>query len=45
MPIDQWDVQEVVKRIVAELQRRNYLVWFDREHRTHIHPGLTLSRN
>ena len=28
----QWDVQEIVKRIkriVAELQRRKYLVWFD----------------
>ena len=28
--VDQWDVQEVIKRIVAELQRRGYLVWFDR---------------
>ena len=30
MPIvDQWDVQEVIKQIVAELKRRKYLVWFD----------------
>ena len=27
---DQWDVQDTVKRIVAELQRRKFLVWFDR---------------
>ena len=40
---DQWDVQSIVKRIVAELQSRSYLVWFDRaslpllpcSHRTH----------
>jgi hypothetical protein len=32
MPIvDQWDVQEVIKQIVAELKRRKYLVWFDRK--------------
>ena len=29
--VDQWDVQEVIKRVVAELQRRKYLVWFDRK--------------
>ena len=28
---DQWDVQEVIKKIVAELQRRKYMVWFDRK--------------
>jgi hypothetical protein len=28
--VDQWDVQSIVKRIVAELQYRDYLVWFDR---------------
>eukprot|EP01052_Picozoa_sp_SAG31_P017577 SAG31_NODE_1209_length_9381_cov_2.526611_3_plen_149_part_00 len=27
--ICQWDVQETVKRIVQELQRRQYTVWFD----------------
>ena len=27
----QWDVQEVVKRVVAELQLRGYLVWLDVE--------------
>eukprot|EP01043_Picozoa_sp_COSAG02_P062725 COSAG02_NODE_8725_length_2462_cov_1.635633_1_plen_32_part_10 len=26
---DQWDCQEIIKQIVAELQRRKYLVWFD----------------
>ena len=26
---DQWEVQETVQRIVHELQRREYLVWFD----------------
>ena len=26
--IDQWDVQEVVKRIVNELQVRGYSTWF-----------------
>ena len=26
---DQWDVQSIVKRIVAELQHKDYLVWFD----------------
>ena len=29
--LDQWDVQEIIKRIVAELQGRGYLVWFDRK--------------
>ena len=29
--LDQWAVQPIVKRIVAELQRREYLVWFDRK--------------
>ena len=28
---DQWDVQAVISQIVAELQHRQYLVWFDRE--------------
>lgn len=28
---DQWDVQDVVTRVVAELQRRGYNVWFDLE--------------
>ena len=28
---DQWDVQAIVKRIVAELQRRSFSVWFDCE--------------
>jgi hypothetical protein len=28
---DQWDVQVTIKRIVAELHRRKYLVWFDLE--------------
>jgi hypothetical protein len=28
---DQWAVQATVQRIVAELQARHYLVWFDRE--------------
>ena len=32
--VDQWDVQEIIKRIVAELQRRKYQVWFDRKYRT-----------
>ena len=27
----QWDVQKVVKRVVAELQLRGYLVWLDVE--------------
>jgi hypothetical protein len=31
VPLDQWDVQPTIKRIVAELQQRDYLVWFDRE--------------
>ena len=31
MSLDQWEVQPMVKRIVAELQRREYLVWFDRK--------------
>ena len=35
--LDQWDVQEVIKQIVAELQRRKFLVWFDRKCRTHTH--------
>ena len=26
---DQWDVQEIVKRIVNELQARGYTLWFD----------------
>jgi hypothetical protein len=26
---DQWNVQEIVKLIVADLQARGYLVWFD----------------
>ena len=25
----QWDVQETAKRIVAELEMRGYLLWFD----------------
>ena len=29
----QWAVQEVMKRVVSELQRRDYLVWFDRKSR------------
>ena len=28
---DQWADQEVVKRIVTELQRAGYIVWFDCE--------------
>jgi hypothetical protein len=28
---DQWDSQTIVQKIVAELQRRAYLVWFDLE--------------
>jgi hypothetical protein len=27
--LDQWDVQDIVKLIVADLQARGYLVWFD----------------
>ena len=27
--IDQWSVQETVKRIVNELEARGYTVWFD----------------
>ena len=37
---DQWDVQEVVERIVAELQARKYLVWFDRKCVTRVHSCL-----
>ena len=28
---DQWDVQETIKRINAEFQRRKYLTWLDIE--------------
>ena len=27
--VDQWDVQEIVKRIVNELEARGYTLWFD----------------
>jgi hypothetical protein len=27
----QWDAQTTIQRIVAELQRRNYVVWLDTE--------------
>jgi hypothetical protein len=33
---DQWAVQATVQRIVAELQARHYLVWFDRELRQEL---------
>ena len=26
---DQWDVQELIVRLVRSLQARGYLVWFD----------------
>ncbi len=38
--VDQGDVQEVIKKIVAELQRRKFLVWFDRKGRIRAHPCL-----
>ena len=25
---DQWDVQDTIKRLVASLQKRGYVVWF-----------------
>ena len=28
----QWDVQDIVRRIVTELQVRGYLVWWDLDH-------------
>ena len=37
--VDQWDVQEVIKKVVAELQRRKFLVWFDRKCRTRVLPA------
>ena len=40
LPVDQWDVQEVIKKIVAELQRRKYIVWFDRKCVTRFHSFL-----
>jgi hypothetical protein len=39
--IDQWDVQKTIVRIVTELQRRNYLVWLDRECYT-VHTTLMM---
>jgi hypothetical protein len=35
--VDQWDVQEVIKQIVAELKRREFLVWFDRKCHSRAH--------
>ena len=36
MATDQWADQEVVKRIVTELQRAGYIVWFDCELLLHL---------
>ena len=35
---DQWDVQATIKRLVASLKKRGYVVWFGETADAHVSP-------